>query len=296
MRGRYVSLLSVLMGFVTVVAPPAAKAYQQTGPRLATEATVGFDLSFDLYRDYLIVARGSAGPLKDLNFLLDTGASPAVLDPRIANKLHLDEQPASIAVLDGSVEAGMAIVPSLQIGPIRRDKFPVLIEDLSFLQKALPVRIDAVIGLDVLGQSTFLIDYTSRKIHFGPAPALPISIPFRVKKGLAIVDAEINHAPVHLLLDTGAFSLTIFEREMPGFVLKTSAVQRPAKPIGDFERKQVRLRSLRLGETEFGQEPAFVVQNRNGGEQDFDGLMSPAALGITRLVVDPGRGEIEFSR
>lgn len=292
MRGRHYCLLIVLTALV--LGQPAAKGYQETGPPSGMDGAV----RFDLYRDYLIVVRGSAGPLKDLNFLLDTGASPAVLDPRIARKLHLKEQPASIAVLDGTVAAGMATVPSLEFGPVRRNNLSVLIEDLSFLQKALPVRIDAVVGLDVLGQSPFLIDYTSREIRFGPPPPLPVSLPLRLKGGLAIVDAEVNHIQAHLLVDTGASSIIIFKTRMPkpAAALEVSAVQQSSKAIGDFEHNQVQLHSLRLGEAEFGQEPAFVVENGSDGVRDFDGLMSPAALGITRVAIDLGRGELAFSR
>jgi predicted aspartyl protease len=284
MRSR--SFFVVLVGLVFL--GPCAS------PLPAMEATV----KFDLYRDYLIVAQGSAGPWKGLNFLLDTGASPTVLDPRLAQKLHLEEQPASIVVVDGRARAGRAVVPSLEFGPIRIGNLPVLIEDLSFLERALPVRIDAIVGLDVLGQSSFMIDYLSREIHFGPVPRLPVSIPLRMREGLAIVDAEVNHSPAHLLVDTGASSLILFETKMPRSVsaLQISAVQRSTNMIGAFDRKQVRLESLRFGEAEFDKKPAFLVHNRSDAAQDFDGLMSPAALGIRRVAVDLGRGELGFSR
>jgi predicted aspartyl protease len=285
--------LSVLLSFV-LLGQPFAMGNQEARPR---EATVG-SVSFDLYRGYLIVARGSAGPLKGLAFLLDTGASPTVLDPRLARKLHLQQFPASISVLGGSVQAETAIVPSLKFGPMQRDNVSVLIEDLSFLQKALPVRVDGVIGLDVLGRSAFVIDYASREIHFGPSPALPNSLPLRIKEGLAIVDAEVNDIPAHLLFDTGASSLILFARTTPGPVsdLKISAVQRRPDTIGDFDRKQVSLHSLKLGKAEFRQEPAFVVPEGSHAGQAFDGLMSPAALGLTRVVIDVGRGKLAFSR
>jgi predicted aspartyl protease len=292
MRDRY-RWLSVLLSFV-LVGLPFAVGYREAGAREAMEGTV----SFDLYHGYLIVARGSAGPMKGLAFLLDTGASPTVLDPRLARKLHLEQFPASISVLGGSVQAEAAIVPSLNFGPMQRDNVSVLIEDLSFLQKALPVRVDGVIGLDVLGQSAFVIDYASREIHFGPSAALPNSLPLRMKEGLAIVDAEVNHIPAHLLVDTGASSVILFARTTPGPVsdLKISAVQRRPDMIGDFDRKQVRLHSLKLGKAEFGQEPAFVVPGGSHAGQAFDGLMSPAALGLTRVVIDVGRGKLAFSR
>jgi predicted aspartyl protease len=292
MRDRY-RWLSVLLSFV-LVGLPFAVGYRDAGAREAMEGTV----SFDLYHGYLIVARGSAGPMKGLAFLLDTGASPTVLDPRLARKLHLEQFPASISVLGGSVQAEAAIVPSLNFGPMQRDNVSVLIEDLSFLQKALPVRVDGVIGLDVLGQSAFVIDYASREIHFGPSAALPNSLPLRMKEGLAIVDAEVNHIPAHLLVDTGASSVILFARTTPGPIsdLKISAVQRRPDMIGDFDRKQVRLHSLKLGKAEFGQEPAFVVPGGSHAGQAFDGLMSPAALGLTRVVIDVGRGKLAFSR
>jgi hypothetical protein len=255
-------------------------------------------IKFDLYQDYLMVARGSAGPLKGLTFLIDTGASPSVLDLRLAQKLHLQQSPASIAVVGGSVQAGTAIVPSLNLGPIRRENIPVFIEDLSFFRKALPVRIDGVIGLDVLGQSAFLIDYGARRIHFGFHAVLPISIPLRLVQGLAIVDAEVNDVQAHMLVDTAASSLLLFSRSMPGPVkeLKVSAGQRSSDAIGEFARRQLTPHSLRLGLAEFRQTPACVVQDPSHEGRVFDGLISPAALGMRRVAIDLARGELGFSR
>ena len=46
------------------------------------------DVPFKLYRGYVIVIRGSIGGLTNLNFVVDTGAVPSVVDARIALKLH----------------------------------------------------------------------------------------------------------------------------------------------------------------------------------------------------------------
>jgi predicted aspartyl protease len=284
MRGHafcWFSLLTVLL----LAGEPPARGY---GNQRDT-------VHFDLYRDYLIVVRGSAGPLKGLNFLLDTGASPTVLDRRVAEKLHLDQSPASIAVVGGSVQAAEATAPTLEVGPAHRDNFHVLVEDLSFFQKALPVRIDAVVGLDLLGQSAFEIDYTARQILFGPVPQLANSLPLRLQAGLPIVEAQVNHLSAHLMVDTGASSLILFEPSAPR-PMRVSEVRPTPGTIGEFDRKQVWLPSLKLGEAEFGKEPAFLVRSRSDGAQDFDGLMSPAALGITKLAIDLGRGLLTFSR
>lgn len=291
MRRHHVGLL-VALTVLTVVGQPVARGYS----KIVTDRPLRTTVSFELYRDYLIIVRGSAGPLKGLNFLLDTGASPSVLDSKVAGRLHLNVEPTAIAVLNGNVQGGTATVPNLQFGSIRRDDLPVLIEDLSFLKKALPIQVDGIVGLDVLGQNSFVIDYTSREIRFGPAPSMTGSIPLQLKEGLAIVDATVNHASVHLLLDTGAPSLILFE-EMQDSVSDVKGNAQPSpKSIGDFERKQARPISLRLGDAEFGHESAFIVHNHRDAGHDFDGLMSPAALGITRVAVDLGRGTLAFTR
>ena len=259
-----------------------ASCFQEMGPHRPITGTV----NFDLYRGYLMVARGSAGAAKNLTFLVDTGASPTVLDPRVARRLRLATRAASIAVVGGSVRAERAIVPSLNLGPVQRQNLPVLIEDLSFLGNALPFPVDGVIGLDVLGDGAFLIDYGAHRIQFGPYPLLPNSAAVHRKNGLALVDAEVNGVPASLLLDTGASSLTLFTRGTTA-ALKVTA-------IGEFARTQLKAHRFRLGEMEFGRESVAVVAG--GAGYAFDGLMSPSALGITRVAIDLGRGEMSFSR
>jgi predicted aspartyl protease len=285
MRGRNYWLV----GLLTVLAVALQPVANGSGP-----TAVGFDL----YGGYLIVVRGSAGPQKDLNFLLDTGVSNTLLDRRLAQKLHLDERPGVLAGINGRVTAGRAIAPNLQIGPMSRDNLPVVIEDLSFFEKALPVRIDAVIGLDVLGKGAFEINYSSHQINFGPLPSLKNSLRLRMSGALPLVDAELNETSVHLLLDTGASSLILFEPKTPtsATAIKISAVQQSANSMGQFEGKPVWLRSLRLGQAEFRGEPAFLLPTPAGVAGDVNGLVSPALLGITKVDIDLDRGVVAFSR
>ena len=290
MRGRYFTFMVVLTGLL-VAGQPASWAFRESARPAKTT------IEFQLYRDYLIVLQGSVGPLKGLNFLLDTGANTTVLDPQLARKLHLDATPTGVAVLGGRVNGAIATAPSLQFGPIRKDNVPVLIEDLSFLHSALPFQIDAIVGLDVLGQSAFVIDYASHQIRFGSIPSMPDSIPLQFKNGLAFVDAVVNHTSVHLLVDTAASSLIIFQ-ELPDSKsgLIGGAAQSSPGRIGDFDRSQVRHISLRLGEVDFGHESAFVAPNYKDAGHDFDGLMSPVALGFTRVAVDLTQRTLAFAR
>lgn len=289
MRDRF-CWLGVLLS-LALTGQSFALGDHEMGPRQPLEATI----RFDLYRGYLMVARGSAGPFKGLNFLLDTGTSSSVLDPELANKLHLTRLPSSIVFLGAVVRADRAVAPSLNVGPMEGDNIPVFIEHLSFLDKTLPIRVRGIIGLDVLGQSAFVIDYTARQIHFGPLPDLPDAVPLRMKGGLPIIDAQVNDIPAHLLLDTGALSLFLFARSTPGAIPgpKINAAWQSTEDIGNFERKPVELHSLRLGMAEFGRKTAIVIP---AGGRPFDGVISPAGLGIKRVAIDLGRGEAAFSR
>jgi hypothetical protein len=286
MRGRNFCLLSLLM-LLALASERPARGYTDAKP-----------LRFDLYHDYLIVARGAAGSQKGLNFLVDTGTNPSVLDRRVAQKLHLQERPSILAGINGRVQAGQATVPSLQFGPIRRENVNMVVEDLSFFSKAIPVPIDGVIGLDVVGQAPFEIDYAANQISFGPIPSLKNSLPLELRAGLPIVSAELNHLSTRLVLDTAASALIVFAPQTPATVsrVNATAVQQSSSRMGEFERKPVQLGSLTLGQMELRGQPAFLLQepwDRNG---DFDGLMSPALLGITRLAIDAQRGVVEFSR
>jgi hypothetical protein len=285
MRGHDFRLL-VVWTILAFIGQPTARAYREPSHPQAVS------VNFSLYSDYLIVVRGSAGPLKDLNFLLDTGTSPTILNQRLAQRLHLNPTPATIAVLNGNVQGAMATVPSLQFGPIRKDNLPVLIRDLSALQ--LPMQLDGIVGLDVLGQSNFVIDYTSHTISFGASSSMPASIPLQLKDGLAIVDATVNRAPVHLVLDTGAPSLVLFAAAPdPAPQLIRAALP---KSLGHVGHKPIRLASFTLGPSEFGHESAFMVRNPADAGHAYDGLMSPTALGITQVAIDLAQHTLAFTR
>jgi predicted aspartyl protease len=308
MRSRPYYLFLILIGLAAATQPPA-RGFEKPGlsptiseasatpsrPSPMPKDTANATVRFNLYQGYLIVVRGSAGPLKNLNFFLDTGTSPSILDSRVARKLNLEEETATnIVILGGRAQGRVATLPSLELGPVERSDLHVTTADLSFLDKRIPYRIDGIIGLDVLGQSAFEIDYAARVIHFGPPPPLQALVPLQLEGGLATIAAEINDVPVHLILDTGASSMILFDKA-PGSGVRVDAELRSNKSPGEFASKSVLLHTLRLGKEEFRVEPALVVHNPKQTQLDFDGLMSPAALRITRMSIDLGRGELGFS-
>ena len=215
MRGSLLRLLLVWTG-LGVVGQSDARGYRK--PPQPTSS-----VSFTLYNDYLIVVRGSAGPLKGLNFLIDTGTSPSILDQRLAQRLRLTPTPAVIEAVGGNVQGSMATAPSLQFGPLRRENLPILIRDLSTLQ--LPIQLDGIVGLDVLGQNTFVIDYASRRISFDPSPSLPASTPSKLPASV-----PLPASPVYtLILDLCQYSCSALTASSRRFFVHPSRLIIPSQ-------------------------------------------------------------------
>lgn len=280
--------------FIAMSHPAAAGVIPRRHAVPANEAP-GETLRFDLYQGFVIVVHGSAGPLKNLNFFLDTGTNQTTFDSAIASKLNLrDQEPTEVALLGGREQAVDAVLPTLRFGPVEQSDLDIITADLSFFRQDLPVRIDAIVGLDVLGQTPFVIDYSSHTIRFGPSPTLSVTVPLRRDGGLAVFDAEIDHRPVHLVFDTGAGTLVLFNTDAGPRAVPDGASGR--ENPANFESKNLRMRSLRVGSEEFPQKQARLARNPNPSQFGFDGLMSPAALGISRVSVDLAEGVLEFSR
>jgi predicted aspartyl protease len=255
-------------------------------------------ISFDLYRGYLMVVRGSIGGLKNLNFLVDTGAEPSIVDRRLARKLNLPQRDAQVSVLNRSVAAESAVLPDLEVGPIQVSKLPVLVEDLSFLQEGLQSGIDAVIGFDVLGRSSFTIEYGPKTIRFGAPASMSFSVPLFREGQLATIDLQLNNHRFRFLVDTGASSLMLFASRMQGLMpdLEVQNVKHSSNLAGEFERAQVHLRSVKIGDMNLGQQNAFLVDDQRDPTRGFDGLLSPPALGLKQVAFDLDRGTLGWSK
>ena len=247
------------------------------------------EIPFKLYQDYLIVVQGSLGTLERLNLLIDTGANVTVIDRRIARMLGLKGQDHKLALFSQAARVERVVLPSLQVGSSRAESLPGLVQNLSFVDTVVGIRIDAIVGLDFLGQSSFTLDYESKKIVFGPIEGMSLVVPFKTGAPVVTVEVRLNGEPVRLLVDTGSRDLLLFERQLPEGLkrLPTGNIDQSFNSAArSFETKEILVSKVQLGSVDRGLRKALLISDGEFFCQPFNGALGPASLGLKWIAFD----------
>ena len=256
------------------------------------------EVPFKLYRGYVIVVKGSVAGQEKLNFLIDTGAVPSVVDQRIAKKLKLSGTAESLSTFNQDLQAQRVVLPDLQIGPVRADRLPVLVRDLAFIEAGLGVRIDAMVGLDVLGRSSFSIDYQSKKMVFGAVDRSESGVAFVPMPGYVVVQLDVQGQPLWLVVDTGAKDLVLFEGRVRDrlWSVRNAGAKAASNMGGEAPLLELQLPGARLGRTDLGSQKAYLLATSAQALPNFDGLLGVTALGVKRLTFDFDRHTISWQK
>lgn len=243
------------------------------------------DIPFKLHHGYLIVVKGSIGKLKNLSFVVDTGSYRSILDQRIAQKLHLKlsrsiEQMAPNHI----VTMNSVLVPGLSWGGRTMTPLTALVFDLSPISRFMGIHEDMLLGLDVLRQASFQVDFQTRRIHFGNDQEPEISIPFVQNSPYLLVATTIEGHPERLLLDTAADSLAVFADRLTnqGHPLQTLGVGRDISGSVPFTRLTVK--QVLVGDNELCGAPVFSIPAMP--ETRYDGGLAPRILGASKIYFD----------
>ena len=246
------------------------------------------EISFKLLQGFAIVMRGEIGRLPNLNILLDTGAVPSVLNTRTARQLGVTGITASFALLHKDIDAQYVTVDLVHVGWIRTMRQPMVVVDLARLEQVLGIRIDAIVGLDTFAGSGFGIDYKRARITREPSGTMRHVVPIEIRTAAGapywVVPISLGGHLLHVLLDTGANHLGIFEGHVVGLTLDPTTFQ--ANLISDADLKMLRPALLFMGDTALKRQTATLLREPPGGPREIDGVLGPAALKITRIEFD----------
>ena len=242
-----------------------------------------------IYNGYLVVVQGSIGNLEKRNLAIDTGAYPSVIDRDLARKLHLEGQKGELRVVERNLKSRTAFVSSLAVGPMRATNLRVMVQDLTPISESFRVRIDALIGLDLLVHTSFRIDYAQKQVVFGPVDPMPLSVPMKWTDSMICVDLNVNSRPTHLLVDTGAASLLLFADRVPWAREITDDSVGYTNIGGQFLLRRINAKTIELAGTNLGPSPVFVSEAHNMSPFHFDGLLATGVLPVRQIVFDMDR-------
>lgn len=238
-----------------------------------------------VYRGFLVVAEGQfGGALEHQKFVLDTGTAPSILNRRIAKQLGLALTSGHETGMSGDHSSDVTVLPELDIGPIRVLSLPVVVMDLSRLERDLGFPIAGQLGLDVLGNFSFRLDYKLNVLDFGEVEPKGLSVPLDPGSSLAVLRVTVAGQSIRLLVDTGTNRLVIFGRRSglplpkPFFV----PAREPRMAAGlTIETHQV---DLQMANAKFSVDKAYLIPRSE--DSLFDGVVGVRALGIQAIAFD----------
>jgi predicted aspartyl protease len=252
------------------------------------------EISFKLYDGFAIVIRGSIANEADLNLMVDTGAVPTAINQRLARKLKMTGSREDIAVVNERISVERVEVRNLRLGSLPdHRRVSAVVVDMSPIEARLGIHLDAIIGLDAIGDQDFAIDYHERRILFGAQAPNGHSVSFELRHQAGapylVVPAEIDSQPVSLLLDTGTDGLTVFTTNLTGRLaaFKRASIGQTVDARGAHSVQRFEIQTLRLGLREWDKITATAVgdAHRFAG-LDFDGMLGPVSLGVRRIGFD----------
>jgi hypothetical protein len=248
-------------------------------------------ISIRLYRGFLVVAEGHFGTiLQHQNFLLDTGTSPSIINRDLAAPLDLRMSSAVLASVGRDSKVEQALLPEIDIGPIRVNALPVFLSDLSGLEKDLGIPIAGVIGLDVLAKASFRLDYQKKRIEFGKFTPGGIAVSLPVGSGIAVAQVTWGGIPVRMMVDTGSDQLVLLGKQPPLSTRSTVA----ASVTDKLSVQELPSAEIVLAGKKFSRAKAYWVPGSDAS--DFDGLLGVRALGFRSFSFDSEHRTIHLAQ
>jgi len=285
-------ILGMLFGLTLLVLPVfASPSSTPDSPDRPAPLLQQQTIAIRLYRGFLVVAEGHFGIiLQHQNFLLDTGTSPSIINRDLAAPLGLRTSSAVLASVGRDSKVEQALLPEIDIGPIRINALPVFVSDLSALEKDLGIPIAGVIGLDVLSKASFRLDYQKKSIEFGKFTPGGLAVSLPVGSGIAVAQVSWGGIPVRMMVDTGSDQLVLLGKQPPHFTGTAEA----ASVTNKLSVQELPPAEIVLAGKKFSRAKAYWVPGSDAS--NFDGLLGVRALGFRSISFDSEHRTIHLSQ
>ncbi len=249
-------------------------------------------LPFELFDGHIILAQlPMVGAQDSLSVMIDTGASHSVINRKAAKRIkaaRLGGAAVKAGAFDGASEMERVIVRGL--------RFAGRTLTIACYSAELPWdRVDLMLGLDVLRNQDFRIDYEARQITFAPQSNLAQETSFEFEEGLLLVNVEIGQEAYRLSIDSGA-PLTSLRKDRCGASVKSLKGTRAAlrRLGGTSDVQTVNLPEMRIGGRRLDSVTALILSDGKETESVRDGVIGPKSLGFKAVQFDFAHNRMGF--
>ena len=267
---------------------------------LDTAAQQPGQVPFRLIDGWAIVLDGTLGGIPHKTMLIDTGAVPSAINIKLAKQLGLTGSHSELSLMNRSISVERVRVPEVRLGIIAVEALQMVAMDLGRIEQALDTPIDAVIGLDLLAQQNFSLDYCRKRLDFGKSASAIGAMAFEMREeggGIYIlVPLESDGERLEVLLDTGTKDLLLFDRRLRGGLrqLRFRAQDFNLNAGGKDRLSAVKIPSVKMGPLTRRKQTAYVWATPEDHLRSFDGLLGPVAFGATVVAFDFDRHVLSF--
>lgn len=234
---------------------------------------------------HLIVVKGSVNGRPDLNLVIDTGATHSVVSNLHCRSLKIRTTKLSAVSWGKKVRVKAGRLDSVAIGDVTFENVETQVGDVSL---ASGLRIDLLVGLDLLRRTNVTIDYARRVLILGSHEALPEQCPFYPKLPFLLMRVDVQGKSLPMILDTGSPYVVFFRSEVANKVrlTRTRERQQIAHAAGTLTLRKVVLDETELGEHNLGALTAYLMDTTSAPYGGAAGILGPASLGLERLHLD----------
>ncbi|MDP6696111.1 MAG: hypothetical protein QF803_10925 [Gammaproteobacteria bacterium] len=166
--------------------------------------------------------------------------------------------------------------------------------NIDSLQEMVGVEFDALVGMDVLSQTSLLIDKAEKRVHFGAPAGDGNSPPLTFAAGIPIIELAVNECNTKLFFDTGA-KITYLPSRLLGNSRQVRTVDDFYPGLGPFSTPVFRVQAT-IGDQETEIETGQLPEQLEAmvGLMGVDGILGNSAWHDQDLWFSPGECQIAF--
>jgi predicted aspartyl protease len=245
------------------------------------------ELPFQLLNDSLILTQGSINSVDKLNIVLDTGANCTLISSELVRSWNLQGKTESVTAMSGTSSTEAVTLSEIRIGPLIASLHRALLADLSTLSKQVGKPIAAIIGLDVLGSSNFMIDFFNRRLVFDPTKSGRHIVPFLVTEPFPAIAVNVEGQEMRLLVDSGMAYILMFRNRLDPTRCKIERVFAKTRPTittssGTVPATWFRAAHVSVGNGKLKEQMVLVAEDPDLAGQ-IDGLLGLAQTGFQKV-------------